>query len=333
MKDMFDECELGNLKLKSRIIRTGIWERETENGGFLKNSVFERYNKIAKSGVGAIISEMFVLDSRDRFYEYSTHTNYKGFIKDYKEITDLVHSYNVPILGQLAFFFYNEGLNQKVEPNDISIEGIRRLQTDVIMFAKKLSFAGFDGIQLNLGNNFYFSRFTNPYFNNRKDNYGGNTYNRMRIVLEIIKILKENYDLHISCKINPVDVRKGGMTEDESIEMCKLLDEYGVDSIQVTARTISYANRIKGSHPFIDYTKRLIDVVNTPVILGGTLRDYETINTILNSSDVGFVSMSKPFTAQGDFLKEWKENGAGVSICQNCNNCYGKKESKCFKYD
>ena len=28
MKDMFDECELGNLKLKSRIIRTGIWERD-----------------------------------------------------------------------------------------------------------------------------------------------------------------------------------------------------------------------------------------------------------------------------------------------------------------
>lgn len=269
MKDMFDECELGNLKLKSRVIRTGIWERETENGGFLKSSVFERYDKIAKSGVGAIISEMFVLDPRDRFYEYSTHTNYKGFIKDYKEITDLVHSYNVSILGQLSFFFYNDGLNQKVEPNDISIEGIRKLQAEVIMFAKKLSFAGFDGIQLNLGNNFYLSRFTNPYFNNRKDNYGGNTYNRMRIVLEIIKILKESYDLHISCKVNPVDVRKGGMTEDESI----------------------------------DYTKRLIDAVNTHVILGGTLRDYETINTILNSSDVEFVSMSKPFTAQGDFFK------------------------------
>ena len=89
MKDMFDECQLGNLKLKSRVIRTGIWERETENGGFLTNDVFARYDKIAKSGVGAIISEMFVLDSRDRFYDYSTHTNYKGFIKDYKEITDI----------------------------------------------------------------------------------------------------------------------------------------------------------------------------------------------------------------------------------------------------
>ena len=32
MKDLFDECEFGNLHLNSRIIRTGTWEREIENG-------------------------------------------------------------------------------------------------------------------------------------------------------------------------------------------------------------------------------------------------------------------------------------------------------------
>ena len=47
MKDLFDECEFGNLHLNSRIIRTGTWEREIENGGFLETSVFERYEKIA----------------------------------------------------------------------------------------------------------------------------------------------------------------------------------------------------------------------------------------------------------------------------------------------
>lgn len=329
--NIFEECDLGNLKLKSRIIRTGIWQRETVDGGFLTPEVFNRYDKIAKSGVGAIVSEMFVLDSRDRFYDYSTHTNYKGFIKDYKEITDICHSYNVPILGQLAFFFYNDGLNQKVEPNDISLEGIRRLQAEVIMFAKKLSFAGFDGIQLNLGNNFYLSRFINPYFNNRKDNYGGNTYNRTRIVLEIIKILKNNYDLHINCKINPNDVRKGGMTQEESIKIAKLLEEAGADSIQITARTISHANK-EGLHPFMDYANKLVKEVDIPVILGGSLRDSKTIDTILNTTNIDFVSLSKPFTAQPDFLAEWKENGEGVCICQSCNNCYGKKTSTCFKY-
>ena len=46
MKDIFDECSLGDLKLKSRIIRTGTWERQTEDGGFLKSEVFDRYEKM-----------------------------------------------------------------------------------------------------------------------------------------------------------------------------------------------------------------------------------------------------------------------------------------------
>ena len=170
MKDLFDECEFGNLHLNSRIIRTGTWEREIENGGFLETSVFERYEKIASSGVGLINSEMFVMDSRDRFAEYCNNINHKSFIKDYKEITDIAHEYNVPILGQLAPFYYNDGNNQKVEANDISIEGIRRFQAEVIMAAKKFSFAGFDGIQINMGNNFYLARFVNPYFNQRTEN-------------------------------------------------------------------------------------------------------------------------------------------------------------------
>lgn len=319
------------LNFNSRVIRTGIWETQKEEGGFLSNEVFQKYEDIAKSGVGAIISEMLILDSRDRFNDYSVNINHKNFIKDYREINDIAHKYNVPVLGQLAFFFYNDGLNQKVEANDISLEGIRRLQAEIIMAVKKLSFAGFDGVQFNLGNNFYLARFINPYFNQRKDNYGGNSFNRLRIILEIIKIIKDNYDLHINFKINPIDVRKGGMTPEESLEICKLLEEYGADSIQITARTISYVGD-KESHPFIDFASKLSDELNIPVVLGGTLRDSETINDILNKTNVDFVSMSKPFVAQADFLSEWKLKGGGTAICQSCNNCYSKKTSTCFKY-
>ena len=42
MKDIFDECKFGEFNLKSRIIRTGVWERQTE-GGFLTSEVYDRY--------------------------------------------------------------------------------------------------------------------------------------------------------------------------------------------------------------------------------------------------------------------------------------------------
>ena len=332
MKDIFDECQLGDLKLNSRIVRTGTWETETEEGGFLTPAIYDRYEKIASSGTGLIVSEIFALDHKDRFFEYSTNMNYRGFMKDYQMVTDIVHKYNVPILGQLAFFYYDDGDNQKVEANEIQLEGIRKLQAEVVMAAKKFSFAGFDGIQINRGNNFYLARFMNPYFNQRDDKYGGSTENRVIISSEIIKVIKSTMDMHVSCRINPWDVRKGGITADESIAIAKELENAGADSIQLTARTISYLYDGKEKHPFLVYVDDLIDAIDIPVILGGNSRDMKSMNDILNHSEVEFMSMSKPFVAQADFLADWKANGEGVSICQSCNNCYSKKKSTCFKY-
>ena len=332
MKDIFDECLLGDLKLNGRIVRTGTWETETDEGGFLTPAIYDRYERIAGSGVGLIVSEIFALDRKDRFFDYSSSLDYLGFIKEYKMITDMVHSHDVPILGQLAFFYYDDGENQKVEANDITQEGIRKLQAEVIMAAKKFSFAGFDGIQINMENNFYLARFMNPYFNQRDDKYGGSTENRVRISAEIIKVIKKTMDMHVSCRINPWDVRKGGITADESIAIACELEKAGADSIQLTARTISQIYDKGVRHPFLVYADDLIDAVDIPVILGGSLRDMAKINEVLNNSKVDFVSMSKPFVAQADFLADWKENGEGVAICQSCNNCYSKKTSTCFKH-
>ena len=91
---------------------------------------------------------------------------------------------------------------------------------------------------------------------------------------------------------------------------------------------------IVGGNPakVIGYVDDLIDAVDIPVVLGGSLREMAKINDVLNNSNVEFVSMSKPFVAQADFLADWKANGEGVAICQSCNNCYSKKTSTCFKY-
>lgn len=334
MKDIFDEVKFGDLKLKSRIVRTGTWETETEEGGFLSPAIYDRYEKIAGSGTGLVISEMFVLDHKDRFAPYCASLNYLGFVKEYKMITDICHNHDVPVLGQLAFFYYDDGDNQKAEPNDLKIEGIRKLQAEVIMAAKKFSFAGFDGMQINMGNNFYLARFINPYFNQRKDEYGGTTENRVRIASEIIKLIKKTMpEFHVSVRINPWDVRKDGMTSEESLKVARELDNAGADSIQLTARTISYLYDGNEKHPFLVYVDKLIEEVDIPVILGGSLRDMKSMNDVLNHSNVEFMSMSKPFVAQADFLADWKKNGEGKSICQSCNNCYSKKTSTCFKYD
>lgn len=198
MKNIFDKCKLGNLRLNSRIIRSGLWESQQND----LYSIYDRYDRIASSGVGLITSELFSIYPKDKFIEHSQRMDNVNFSKMAQKIAEITHSYNVPVLGQVEFIKYNRGIDLDIAVNDLTKEDIRKIQSDIIVAAQKLEFADFDGIQLSIGNNFFLSKFINPYYNQRNDEYGGNVFNRMRLVLELIKVMKDNSDLHISCKIN-----------------------------------------------------------------------------------------------------------------------------------
>ncbi len=65
MKSIFDKCKFADLTLKSRIVRTGLWESEQND----LNAIYERYEKIASSGVGLITSELYSIYQKDKFSE------------------------------------------------------------------------------------------------------------------------------------------------------------------------------------------------------------------------------------------------------------------------
>ena len=345
MKDLFDFCKFGDLNLNSRIVRTGLWESEREKSGNLTPEIYNRYENIAASGVGLIITELISLYPRDAFSKYSQTIHFRQFVREMKDLTELVHVYDVPIFAQLGFVQFNKHAEQNMPIEDITIEDIRKIQTDFIIACQKIDYAGFDGVQIALGNYFFLTRFISPYFNKREDKYGGNTFNRLRIVLEMIKVIKKTTKLHINCRLNAFDIQAGGMTIDDTIEIAKLLEKHGVDSLQITRprspqhfskenidRTSPdiHAREIKQINPLIDECEKIIENVNIPVILGGGVTSQKQINDILNNTKIEFISMQRPFVADPSFLVEWQTENDGESKCKKCNNCYWKKTSTCF---
>ena len=331
MKDLFDRCEFGDLTLNSRIVRTGLWESQREKSGNLTPEIYNRYENIAASGVGLIITELISLYPRDVFSKYSHTIHYTQFAREARDLADLVHIYDVPIFAQLGFVQYNKRAEQNVKVEDITIDDIRKIQIDMIKAAQQFDMAGFDGIQLGLGNYYFLSRFINPNFNSRQDKYGGNTLNRLRIVLEMVKVIKESTNLHINCRLNAFDGTNVGMTLDETVEICKLLEKFGVDSLQITRpRSPQFFTREnKEENPLISASERIIDNVNIPVILGGGANSQNQINHILNTTNIDFISMQRPFVHDNSFLVDWQLEGNGISGCKSCNNCYWKKTSTC----
>ena len=329
MKDIFDNPNFGDFKLNSRIVRTGLWESQNESQKNLSADIFLRYETLAKNNVGLITTELISMYSHDRFSDYSHSINSPLFIKDFKEVTSIVHQFNVPILAQVGFVNCNVNGKQMIEVNDLTIEDIRKIQADYLVAAKKVAFAGFDGIQLSIGNNYYLSRIINPFENQRTDDYGGNTYNRVRIAIEIIKLIKKATDLHVNCRVNLYQ------DMEDSLEICKILAENGADSLQIT-KFLSPQYFRKGQSNqdmLVEFCDKVASEVSIPVILGGGMSDMNRINNLINDTSIDFVSMYRPFIRNPEFLSDWKNNKSSVSECRTCNNCYWKKSSICLIQD
>lgn len=329
MKSIFDNTKFGGLEVSSRIIRNGLWESQNDSSKNLSQEVFDRYEKLAKNNVGVIVSELISLYSHDRFSDFTDYINAPSFIRDFKEITSIAHENNTPILAQIGFVNCNVNGKQMMEVNDLTLEDIRTIQADYVVAAKKIMFAGFDGIELCIGNNFYLSRVMDPFENTRSDDYGGNTYNRVRMVFEIIKLIKKTTGLHVHCKVNLYQ------DEEDSLEICKILAENGADSLQIT-RFLSPQYFRKGQSNqdmLVSFADRVAKNVSIPVVLGGGRSDMDKVTELLNNTDIDFISMQRPFVKDPTFLTQWKIEGHGKSECKTCNNCYWKKESVCLIED
>jgi 2,4-dienoyl-CoA reductase-like NADH-dependent reductase (Old Yellow Enzyme family) len=267
--------------------------------------------------------------SHDRFSDFTDYINAPSFIRDFKEITSIAHENGTPILAQIGFVNCNVNGKQMMEVNDLTLEDIRTIQADYVVAAKKIMFAGFDGVELCIGNNFYLSRVMDPFENTRSDDYGGNTYNRVRMVLEIIKLIKKTTNLHVHCKVNLYQ------DEEDSLEICRILAENGADSLQIT-RFLSPQYFRKGQSNqdmLVGFADKVAKSVSIPVVLGGGRSDMDKITELLNNTDIDFISMQRPFVKDPAFLTRWKKDGHGKSECKTCNNCYWKKESICLIED
>ena len=119
--------------------------------------------------------------------------------------------------------------------NRISEDTINRVINDFVRAACRAYKAGFDGVELHLAHGYFLSEMLSAHTNKRKDQWGGTTENRMRIVKEIIcKIRKELPEFPILAKVNGEERYKNGIHPEEAAKICKLLEACGLDAIEVS---------------------------------------------------------------------------------------------------
>ncbi len=336
MKKIFESIELGHMNLANRLVRSATWEGIAGPDGSIADEAFAIYDELAKGGVGAIITGFTSVALHDYYFGGMMRLCDDSLIPQYKKLTDLIHANGVPVITQLALGAYYRKTGeryQQIEPDHMTTEEIRYVIRQFIDAAVRAEKADFDGVQIHAAHFFFLSRFISPAVNHRKDSYGGSTENRTRILLEIMDGIREAApQLHITIKINCNDFTRGGLTEEECLAICKMLDMAGIDSIEVSGNGTSVGG-IKAhvnEGYFVPAAARIAAAVSCPVIVVGGFRSLDSMEAVLNSTDIAAISLSRPLLCEPDLPRQMRTDPEKISKCVSCNACYSSPAHKCI---
>ena len=337
MKILFEPVKLKNITLRNRLVRSATWEGIANPDGSVTAGAYDIYKELAQGGVGAIITGFTSVASNDYYFGGMMRLSDDALIPQYKTLTDIVHEEGCPVITQLALGAYYRplpgGRFQQVEPDDMEEEEIHHVISQFIQAAIRAKKAGFDGVQIHAAHFFFLSRFISPAVNHRTDAYGGSTKNRSRILLEILAGIREAApDLHISIKINSSDFIEDGLDDEECIAICGLLANAGIDSIEVSGNgtSVSGIKAHVNEGYFAPAAKRVAESVNCPVMVVGGFRSRDTMEAVLNRTNIELISLSRPLLREPDLPHKMELNAAAVSKCISCNACYSSPSHKCI---
>ena len=279
-KKIFEPLKLNNLTLKNRLLRSATWEGIAALDGSIDERIYSIYEEVSQGGVGGIISGFTSVATNDHYFEGMMRLSDDKLIPQYKKLTDIVHKENIQILAQIALGAYYDKDQNEIYIDEMSLGDIQDVINLFIKAAERAKKANYDGVQIHAAHFFFLSRFISPAVNHRHDQYGGNTENRARILVDILKGIKQlNLGLHVSIKINSSDFDIGGNDEEECIEICKIMAKEGIDSIEISGNGTS-RSRIKphiNEAYFLDCAQKVAEAVNVPVALVGGLRSRKTM--------------------------------------------------------
>ena len=124
---------------------------------------------------------------------------------------------------------------------EMTTEDIRKVVEAFGKGAARAERAGFDGVQIHAAHGYLLSQFLSPFFNKRKDEYGGSLENRARIVVEVLESIKGHVraDFPVMIKMNSQDFLEGGLSAGDAIKVAAILEASGIDAIELSGGRFS----------------------------------------------------------------------------------------------
>jgi 2,4-dienoyl-CoA reductase-like NADH-dependent reductase (Old Yellow Enzyme family) len=348
---MFDRTSINGMGLANRFVRSATWEGLATKDGSVTPALTDKMVELAKGGVGLIFTGYTFVSREGQSSPNQMAVYDNRFVPGLTEMVKAVHAAG----GKIALQIVHGGAFSSADLSGMEVVGPSVREKDGKPVCRSLSKkdiagivdafsqaavrakkAGFDAVQIHAAHGFLISQFLSPALNNRTDEYGGNLPNRARLLLEVVRSIRQTVGRQypVLVKLNSEDFLEGGLTRDEAIQVAALLEQAPVDAIEYSGGTVASPQPLMPPRPgalksmenevFYREAARLYkQKIKVPLMLVGGIRSYEVADELIKSGTTDFISLSRPLVCEPGLIKRWHEGNRGKAECISCNSCFG----------
>jgi 2,4-dienoyl-CoA reductase-like NADH-dependent reductase (Old Yellow Enzyme family) len=334
---LLSSFQLNKLTLNNRVVLAPMTRTSASENGIPTERMARYYANFAHGGFSLIISEGTYPDEWfSQGYKNQPGIANPTHVQGWKPVTEAVHRQNSLIICQLMHagalsqgnYYKNEtiapsavkpkgeqlamygGDGEFPVPREIPKEDIKHVINHFAEAAIRARDAGFDGVEVHGANGYLLDQFLTEYTNQRTDEYGGSTENRVRIIIEVLHAIRQavGNDFVVGVRISQGKVNdyeyKWSKGESDAEIIFSKIAETKPDYIHVT--------EYDAMNPaFRDHGPTLAQLAKKygklPVMANGQLEDPQKANEIIQKGDADFISLGKGALANPDWVNRVKQ--------------------------
>jgi len=348
MTKLFETTELNGMTLQNRFVRSATYEAMADLDGTVKDQLCDYMDQLSRGDVGLIITGHAHVTREAQAGPRQMGIYSDEMIDGLQRITSIVHNNGGVIAVQLAHAgqrgigkdeyaalgpseAFEEGVKVASEMTESDITQTIRAFGDA---AERAVTAGFDAIQIHSAHGYLLSQFLSPHYNKRNDSYGGIFENRVKLLIEVYKEVRQRVGVSfpVMVKINSEDFLEGGFTVKEMIKVAHILEEHGIDAIEMSGGTFLSGKLIpsrigtsKSEEREVYYreaAKTFKKEIKTPLILVGGFLSFDIADEAVASGLTDYVALCRPLIREPHLVSRWATGDRTKAKCISCNRCF-----------
>jgi 2,4-dienoyl-CoA reductase-like NADH-dependent reductase (Old Yellow Enzyme family) len=292
--------------------------------GFASDWHFVHLGAFATGGAGLVISEAIAVTADGRISPHDLGLWDDAQIPMLRRITDFMHEQGSVAAIQLAHAGRKASTKRPWEgggavspadggwtvrgPSDLAfsetyptpvaltLDEIGVVIDAFAQGARRALAAGFRVAEIHAAHGYLLHQFMSPLSNARTDAYGGSYENRVRLMHEVARTVRDVWpdEWPVLVRLSATDWLEGGWTLEESVQLSAELRELGVDLIDCSSAGLDPRQQITVTPGYqVPFARRIRQEAGIPTAAVGLITEAAQANAIVAEGDADLVLLAR----------------------------------------